>query len=100
MGAQRPTRLSYLLSPQLALVRRVFDDPVEVPAVPQVHRLLPDRQLHRRVEEENSVIAVQTTHLCKIKEPLLVSLKGMHQKTMVCVLSRSVMSESLRSYGL
>lgn len=42
---------------QLALVGRVLDDPVEVPAVFQVHGLLPHGQLHRRVEEENPVIA-------------------------------------------
>lgn len=36
---------------------RVLNDPVEVSAVLQVHGLLPDRQVHRWVEEENSVIA-------------------------------------------
>ena len=99
MGAQGPPVLVTCCRLQLALVRRVFDDPVEVPAVPQVHRLLPDRQLHRRVEEENSVIARPDHTPVQIKNPLLVSLKGM-QKTIVCVLSRSVVSESLRSYGL
>jgi len=38
-------------------VRRILDDPVYVAAVLQVHRLLPDRQLHCRVEEEDPVIS-------------------------------------------
>lgn len=42
---------------QLALVGWVLDDPVEVSTVFQVHGLLPHRQLHRRVEEEDAVIA-------------------------------------------
>ena len=100
MGAQGPAILVTCCRLQLALVRRVFDDPVEVPAVPQVHRLLPDGQLHRRVEEENSVIARPDHTPVQMEKPLLVSLKGMHQKTIVCVLSQSVVSDSLRSHSL
>lgn len=36
---------------------RILDDPVYVAAVLQVHRLLPDGQLHCRVEEEDPVIS-------------------------------------------
>lgn len=57
--AQRHSRgaLVTCCSIQLALVRRVLEDPVNVAAVPQVHRLLPHRQLHCRVEEEDPVIS-------------------------------------------
>lgn len=59
---------------QLALVGRVFNDPVEVPAVPQVQGLLPDGQLHRGVEEEDPVIACPDHAPVWTREPRLVSL--------------------------
>lgn len=38
-------------------MRRVLDEAVYVAAMLQVQRLLPDRQLHCRVEEEDPVIS-------------------------------------------